>query len=104
MEKDLIPNNQGSGQELATSGSTFPLLNQQLFNVIKDLNMLVPFPYTDSEIMQWSLAITRVKPKTTVEVIRKMTDQFLSGSVKFDKNKGLLNYTERVYEYLGIFE
>lgn len=66
--------------------------------------MIISFAYTDKEIMEWSLSITRLKPKVTIEVMRKITDMFLNGDLEFDRNKGLLNYTAIVYRHLGIFE
>lgn len=66
--------------------------------------MIISFAYTDQELMEWSLSITRLKPKATVAVMRKITDMFLNGDLEFDRNKGILNYTAIVYRHMGIFE
>lgn len=63
--------------------------------------MLLSFKITDMEFMEWVLTIIRLKPNVTLEVIRKITDNFLTGVSDFDKEQGILNYTKKIDRYLG---
>lgn len=69
--------------------------------MIKDVNMIVSFPYTDEDLAQWTQTIFRLYPNVTIDVIARLTDNFLKGEETFVRDIGILNYTTKINSYLG---
>lgn len=77
------------------------LAKTQAFNLIKDVNMMVTYKYTDEELAKWVQTIFRLFDYVKVETLVTITDNFLTGEEDFDKNIGILNYTIRIARYSG---
>lgn len=73
------------------------------YNIIHDINFIVPFKITDDEIAGWVMAMYRLYPEVTPELIAKITDKFISGDFEFNRNIGIVNYMMKIRSYLGKF-
>ena len=72
--------------------------------IIVDVNMLQGFPVPFDELKVWSVDIDRLCPTVTREQLTWLFDQFKTGSVVWDRNKGIQNILENlklIYEEEG---
>lgn len=76
----------------------------QVFNLIKDINMIVSFDHSDEELAKWTQTIFRLFPEVTPDVIAKITDNFLLGVEKYDNSIGIVNFTSKINSYMGVFK
>lgn len=72
--------------------------------MVKDINMIISYKYSDDDLANWVLTIYRLFPGITPEVIGRITDNFLKGIEYFDKDEGILNYTKLIQNYMGKFD
>lgn len=79
-------------------------LSMKFFNIIKDLNLIVSYAYSDEALAGWVKTIIRLYPNATTNVIGRITDNFLTGKEDFDRSIGVLNYTKRINSYTGTFK
>lgn len=49
------------------------------------------------------MAMYRLYPEVTPELIAKITDKFISGDFEFNRNIGIVNYMMKIRSYLGKF-
>lgn len=76
----------------------------QVFNLIKDINMVVAYDHSDEELAKWTETIFRLYPNVTPEVIGKIVDNFLKGVEMFDSSIGIVNFTSKINSYMGVFK
>lgn len=76
----------------------------QVFNLIKDINMVVAYHHSDEELAKWTETIFRLYPNVTPEVIGKIVDNFLKGVEMFDSSIGIVNFTAKINSYMGVFK
>lgn len=76
----------------------------QVFNLIKDINMVVAYDHSDEELAKWTETIFRLYPNVTPEVIGKIVDNFLKGVEMFDSSIGIVNFTAKINSYMGVFK
>lgn len=93
-------------QELQTSALTSLIQESnrdkiQSFNILKDVNMIVSFSYTDNDLAGWVNTIYRLFPRISARVIGQITDNFLKGRHEFRKDEGIVNYTRLIESYIG---
>lgn len=72
--------------------------------IIVDVNMLQGFPVPFDELKAWSVDIDRLCPTVTRKQLTWLFDQFKTGNVLWDRNKGIQNILENlklIYEEDG---
>ena len=77
---------------------------KSIIKIIVDVNMLQGFRLDYSELEAWSVDINRLCPSVTRKQLTWLFDQFKTGSVVWDRNKGIQNILENlklIYEEEG---
>lgn len=73
----------------------------KIFDLLKDINLIVSFRYDDEVIAGWVNAIVRIFPTMDIEVVERLMLNFLKGEEIFDKESGIVNFTSRIKSYMG---
>lgn len=76
---------------------------KQVFNLIKDVNLIISFPYTDLELYNWVKTIFRLFPNISPDIVARITDRYLMGEAVFDRDIGIVNFTKLIPSYSGKF-
>lgn len=74
------------------SNSNLPEVIRRFYNIVVDVNKIVPFPYPQDELISWCNTVDRLKPDLPLNKLRVAIDELMMGEkIKYDRNIGIQN-------------
>lgn len=64
---------------------------KRILKVIADVNNLIAFKLTVSELADWAKQIDRIAPEVDIKALRFLMDCFATDTLEYDRNKGVQN-------------
>jgi hypothetical protein len=77
--------------ELIKNNSSLSTVEIDLARQIYQINLLIPYPLTDSQIEDFSRTLQELVPELTPAQLKRMIDRFKMGIYEWDRNKMIQN-------------
>ena len=71
---------------------TYEMVGWELYK----LNLVVSYPYSDDLIEYMAKTILRVMPEVKLEILKELTDNYIMGVRKFNKDDGVSQTLESI--------
>lgn len=84
MEQNLPAQNQNQGLEISENINS---ISKAIFHV----NQLTPYPYTDSQIIDWAKSIEELTPELKPKTLKLIMDKMKLGIIAYDHRIGIQN-------------
>ena len=63
----------------------------ELAKILYQLNMLIAYPLSDSQIIEWALCLLRLIPNIDGVELQVIIDKMIIGEIEYDTKKGIKN-------------
>jgi hypothetical protein len=85
-------------KQVLKSQNLTPISKEVIARHLYKLNYIVPYPYPDNILLGMADVILHFKPDIKEHDVCIMVDDFLSGKIDYNREKGVVNFTKRLFE------